>query len=475
MNKRKIRAIAPIIIGILILSAIIPITSTAPPENPTTAPPPEDPPGDPPEPYYLPYVDSNNPYTNPDDLFIQFIGHTLSGTTGLKSYEWDFGDGSFPFSDSLIEHPFNEDKTRRAIQEGSIEPGYIECPANHTYPVPGFYTATFTVYDKNDESSSDDAFVMAGLPDWPSNWWTEFNPSYDGRLRRDNPDVNDPETSFEKKIWDANLEKWVETTSLILGQEVQFQISFTADRIMHDVVVEDHLPSTVEYIDASPSPHSVIKEVYTDVVNETYHAFTKLVWNFGDLSPGDTINIIISGIVKYLDKEYFEIPGEWPDYPIEHETKNIAVRTYTSEDYKCTNPHDYITKDNASFNILYCYPAIKLTKTVDPTLIHYGGTVNYTYLIENIGDVDLFNIELNDDKLGPITCPKTSLAVAESMTCEVKDVLITEDTENLAEVTGYDPTGYMVQDSDTANVVVINPDIKVVKTVDRNVILFMVL
>ena len=491
MNKNKIRVVAPIIIGILILSAIVPITSVAyipprdfdpgtgidDPTDPAEDPPedpPADPPEDPPESYYLPYVNSNTPYVNPDGLFIHFVGHTMPGNAGLKSYEWDFGDGSAPVSRSFFQSSDLMEKIINLKKETYIDPDpvYIKCHANHTYSAPGIYTATLTVYDENDQSASDDAVVLVGGADWPTEWWTEFKPYL--RVHEHfwevtvNPDPDDPETSFAKKIWDANLEEWVETTSLLIDQEVSFKISFTADRIMHDVIITDYLPSTVEYVDASPSPNSVTKEVFTDLENEAYHAFTKLVWNLGDKSPGDTVDIVINGIVKYLDKEYFEIPGSWLDYPIEYDTRNVAVRTYTGLDNGCSNPHDYITKDDASFDILCYNPSIKLTKTANPTSIPYEGTVNYTYLVENIGDVDLFNIELTDDKLGAISCPKTSLAVGESMTCEVKDVLLTEDVTNVAIVTGETSEGYQVTDEDTATVdVYLIPGVDIEKVVQE--------
>ena len=46
-----------------------------------------------------------------------------------------------------------------------------------------------------------------------------------------------------------------------------------------------------------------------------------------------------------------------------------------------------------------------------------GAPILWTYLVVNNGNVDLDNISLTDDQLGPITCPKTELVAGESMAC----------------------------------------------------------
>ena len=43
--------------------------------------------------------------------------------------------------------------------------------------------------------------------------------------------------------------------------------------------------------------------------------------------------------------------------------------------------------------------------------------VTWTYVVTNTGSVPLGGITVVDDKIGSITCPKTSLAPGESMTC----------------------------------------------------------
>ena len=70
-------------------------------------------------------------------------------------------------------------------------------------------------------------------------------------------------------------------------------------------------------------------------------------------------------------------------------------------------------------------PAITLVKDVNghnepnaPGLsVPVGSTLTFTYLVTNTGDVTLDAIEVSDNVLGPITCPKTSLAPSQSQTC----------------------------------------------------------
>jgi len=50
-------------------------------------------------------------------------------------------------------------------------------------------------------------------------------------------------------------------------------------------------------------------------------------------------------------------------------------------------------------------PGIKITKTADPTVIHSGDLVTYTFLVENTGDCKLYNIMVTDDVLGAIGGP----------------------------------------------------------------------
>ena len=97
--------------------------------------------------------------------------------------------------------------------------------------------------------------------------------------------------------------------------------------------------------------------------------------------------------------------------------------------------------------------------------------MTYTYVVKNAGDVTLTGIEVWDDNgtTGDtsddwkVTCPKTSLAVDESMTCKAEGVKIDETTINIGTATGHAGDKDTL-DADDAKVFVPNPRIYVSKT-----------
>lgn len=61
---------------------------------------------------------------------------------------------------------------------------------------------------------------------------------------------------------------------------------------------------------------------------------------------------------------------------------------------------------------------ISVQKTADP--VYYdaaGDEITYTYVVRNTGQAPITDIQLTDDILGPISCPRTTLAVSASMVC----------------------------------------------------------
>jgi uncharacterized repeat protein (TIGR01451 family) len=88
-------------------------------------------------------------------------------------------------------------------------------------------------------------------------------------------------------------------------------------------------------------------------------------------------------------------------------------------------------------------PAITLVKDVNghnepnaPGLpVPVGSTVTFTYLVTNTGDVTLSAIEVRDNVLGPIACPKTSLAPSQSQTCTATATAQTGAQTNMGTVT----------------------------------------
>jgi hypothetical protein len=103
-------------------------------------------------------------------------------------------------------------------------------------------------------------------------------------------------------------------------------------------------------------------------------------------------------------------------------------------------------------------PAIDIEKHTNgedadfPTgpLVAVGSTVNWTYYVTNTGPVDLFNVTVTDDQGVVVTCPKTTLAVAETMTCTGSGIAVAGQYANIGTATGQ-YNGTTVHDSDPSH------------------------
>ncbi len=103
------------------------------------------------------------------------------------------------------------------------------------------------------------------------------------------------------------------------------------------------------------------------------------------------------------------------------------------------------------------HPAIEIVKTANPTSIGPGETVTYTYKVTNTGDVTLYNVTVDDDKLGHI-CDIPQLEVGETQTCTKDFTAGQKDLgpiDNIGTAQGEDETGYPVRDDDVASIDVV--------------------
>ena len=97
-------------------------------------------------------------------------------------------------------------------------------------------------------------------------------------------------------------------------------------------------------------------------------------------------------------------------------------------------------------------PAIQLEKSASLAAYSRAGEkITYTYTVVNTGNVTLHGISLHDDRLGPISCPATTLAPAASTACHATHTTTTANVHaghitNTATVTGDPPTGPPVTD-----------------------------
>jgi len=162
--------------------------------------------------------------------------------------------------------------------------------------------------------------------------------------------------------------------------------------------------------------------------------------------------------------EFLDLSEEWTftcTTTITETTTNVGTATgYDAED-KVTDT------DEATVTVAppVLAAAIHIEKTVLPlNLPAGGGPVTYTYVVSNTGDLPLTNVAVTDDNGTPgntsddfgVDCPKTALAVDESMTCTADVTGTTETTKNIATASGT-AGETTVSDTDDATVTVAAP------------------
>lgn len=122
-------------------------------------------------------------------------------------------------------------------------------------------------------------------------------------------------------------------------------------------------------------------------------------------------------------------------------------------------------KDNSAFlvghlsSILVEKPEITITKKTNNEIaqtapgpnINSGDPVTWDYIVQNTGKVILNNILVNDDKIGTIACPQTSLDPGTNMTCTATGTAIAGQYENTATATGITPTQATITDTDISH------------------------
>jgi len=115
-------------------------------------------------------------------------------------------------------------------------------------------------------------------------------------------------------------------------------------------------------------------------------------------------------------------------------------------------------------------PHVALNKLTDgedgPSLIE-DCPVTWTYEVINDGNIDLEQIELSDNRIGPIGCPLTTLPAGGSMICEVTGTVEADDYENLGSVAALDPIGTEVFAEDPSHYLVTDECSNVVPSDDE--------
>ncbi|MDQ7083591.1 MAG: hypothetical protein Q9M36_01075, partial [Sulfurovum sp.] len=129
----------------------------------------------------------------------------------------------------------------------------------------------------------------------------------------------------------------------------------------------------------------------------------------------------------------------------------------SGNDVNDTSDDNSSSEDNATISFIIEAPSIALIKTgVAPNDILVGETMIYTFLVTNMGNVTLNNINIDDTRIGVVDLLVPNLAVGESTTVTAEYNLTLSDIldrniSNQAVVTGTSPQGTDVNDTSDDN------------------------
>jgi uncharacterized repeat protein (TIGR01451 family) len=223
-----------------------------------------------------------------------------------------------------------------------------------------------------------------------------------------------------------------------VGDYVWFKIVVeNTGNVLLDLRVCDVLPPGLQYANQA-------------TVNGTsWEPDGSLCWYIDDVEPSDTVTIKFKAFVVECGEHVNEVhvTGVYDQFEIEG--SDIAT-------------------------VFALCPSISVDKTVDKPNVHEGDMVTYTYDVENTGFTNLYNVIVTDDQgLVPVYVSGDDgdniLQTTETWIYEAT-TMINNDVVNIGNVTAEDDMGLEVTDEDDASVVVIHPDIDVIKTVDPTLI-----
>jgi large repetitive protein len=192
--------------------------------------------------------------------------------------------------------------------------------------------------------------------------------------------------------------------------------------------------------------------------------FTIYVENTGDV---DLVNVTVSDpLVPGCDNTYALLAAGASDtytcsLVASADMTNVATVTGTPP----VGP-DVTDTDPSSVDVIH--PSIdirKNTEGADSQQALVGDTVTFTIYVENTGDVDLVNVAVSDP-LAPGCDNTIGSLLAGASTTYTCTVVASADFTNVATVTGDDPLGNGITDTDPSSVDVIHPAIDIRKNAE---------
>ncbi len=160
--------------------------------------------------------------------------------------------------------------------------------------------------------------------------------------------------------------------------------------------------------------------------------------------PGSPIAAIAPGEVVTLTATETAVPGPYAN------SVTVAGDPGTGTFVSDSDPSHYFGVE-AAISIEKATNGFDADAPPGPPLL-VGSTVTWRYFVTNNGNVDLDDVSVSDDVIGPIACPQTTLAAGESMTCTaVTGVVLPGPYANVATVTGRTPLDDVVSDSNPSH------------------------
>ncbi len=154
----------------------------------------------------------------------------------------------------------------------------------------------------------------------------------------------------------------------------------------------------------------------------------------GRLAPGASVTCAARGTA--LEGQY-------------ENTATVVALDFFEDELTASDPSHY-------FGVRAAIDIEKSTNGVDADVapgpdITQGETVTWTYVVTNVGNVDLDQLVVTDDKIGMIACPVTSLVVGQSTTCTALGVAVLGQYVNVATATAVATGQIAVVDTDPSH------------------------
>ncbi len=241
-----------------------------------------------------------------------------------------------------------------------------------------------------------------------------------------------PSIDVEKKVWDEANHDWVDSIDMDVCNNAEFLMTIHNDGTccdLTDIVVEDFMDASLEFIGAEPPPD------YVDPVPEG----TLIGWSFpGPLEPCNTISVTVTAHVVgpgcHLDSNYVFVHGACEPQAIEVYDEDVAYVHATEEPWPDHKMHFPQLPDPEGWDVVATlgydvHPGIVLaddfmcTKTGPITDVHLWGS----WLWDVEAPIHGFFLSIHDNIPGP----PYSMPGAELWSAYITDFEVTPEGQGL--------------------------------------------